>query len=150
MVSWLVAIVSTPSTWTATCPCVGDGPPVPGGVRLKSDTTKITETGVPFPMTEWSAGETIVRVGTAARTPGAESPSTKARRAQTRTSTAARMLKVVRPEGSIAHSSAFLSRDEPASILNLGVMRCGRSYPHSRYLGQGLRSKPHLTRLCMS
>jgi len=35
------------------------------------------------------------------------------------------MLKIVRSERWIPHSSAFLSTDELASILNLGVVRCG-------------------------
>src|SRR3989442_11048069 len=95
-------------------------------------------------MTAWSAGERIVSVGTAARTPGAESPSTRTRRARTSASTAARMPKVVRLERWIAHSSAFPSRDELASILNLGVVRCGRLYPHSRYQGKVKEVSPAL------
>src|SRR2546422_2648628 len=95
----------------------------------------MTGTGVPFPMTAWSAGETIVRVGPAARTPGAESPRTSATRAPARTNTSGRMLKIVRSERwiphSSPHSSAFLSTDELASILNLGVVRCGPLYPEN-------------------
>src|SRR2546426_5219451 len=91
----------------------------------------MTGTGVPLPITAWSAGERIVRVGPAARTPGAESPRTRTRRAPASTKTAARMLKIVRSERWIPHSSAFLSTDELASILNLGVVRCGPLYPEN-------------------
>jgi len=41
------------------------------------------------------------------------------------------MLKFVRSERWIPHSSAFLSTDELASILNLGVVRCGPLYPEN-------------------
>src|SRR3989454_8264230 len=91
----------------------------------------MTGTGVPFPMTAWSAGERIVRVGPAARTPGADSPRTSTTRTPASTNAAARMLKIVRSERWIPHSSAFLSTDELASILNLGVVRCGPLYPEN-------------------
>src|SRR5207245_4555341 len=82
----------------------------------------------PFPVKEGSEGETSVRVGPAARTIGAETPRRRTTSAPTITNTAVRMLNIVRSEPLIAQSPTSLSRDEPSSILNLGVVRCGALY----------------------